>query len=430
MKIAVIGGAGVRTPLLVSGLTQSDLPIQEIALFDVDQDRLSVIGSLAGMFAPSVRTYDEARACVAGADFVILTIRVGGIAARARDEAIAVEHGTIGQETVGPGGFAMAMRTIPRAVEYARLIEREAPRAWVVTFTNPVGIVTQALTAATSGRIIGICDTPTELFEDVAQVLELDSARCRFDYFGLNHLGWLREVYCDGEPQLSRLWRDTALLARVYRAQLFDPTFLQTLRMLPTEYLFYYYSHATALANTRKAGQTRGRAIAELNEQLFHDLAVPGADRRRVYEQYLDARRAGYMHIESGSARPGARSASPQLTGYDKIALSVVRAIHFNSNAIIPLNVPNRSALRDLADADVVEVPCVVNANGAHPLSVGPVPDSVRDLLVRVKEYERLTAEAAATPSVESAALALARNPLVDDPALARRLVDALQPLW
>lgn len=430
MKIAVIGGAGVRTPLLVNGLTRSDLPIDEIALFDADQERLSVIAPLAASSGAPVRSYADVRACARDASFVILSIRVGGIGARARDEAIALEHGTVGQETVGAGGFAMAMRTIPHAIGYARLVEREAPRAWVISFTNPVGIVTQAMIGSSAARVIGICDTPMELFEDVAHVLEIDSSQCTFDYFGLNHLGWLREVYWCGEPQLPRLWRDRARLERVYRTRLFDAPFLERLRLLPTEYLFYYYRPEAAVENTRRSGVTRGRAIAQLNDQLFRDLAGADTDRLEVYERYLHARSAGYMQVESGSPRPIARSPWAELTGYDKIALNVIRAIHFNANAIIPLNVPNRGALRDLDDHDVVEVPCVVNANGAHPLSVGPVPDSVRDLLVRVKDYERLTVDAAATPSVESAAHALARNPLVDDPTLARRLVDALQPLW
>ena len=297
MKIAVIGGGGVRTPLLVNGLAHSDLPIDEIALFDTDRARLSIIAALAETFTASVRPYDDVRACVAGASFVFLSIRVGGVAARARDEAIAGAHDTVGQETVGAGGFAMAVRTIPHAIEYARLIAEQSPRAWIINFTNPVSIVTQAMTTATDARVIGICDTPTELFEDVAHVLGLDSSRCAFDYFGLNHLGWLREVCCDGEPQLRRLWENPALLARVYRTPLFDPGWLQDRRLLPTEYLFYYYYPQAAIDNVRKAGQTRGAAIVRLNEQLFRELASAGADRQRVYQQYLKSRSAGYMQI-------------------------------------------------------------------------------------------------------------------------------------
>ena len=429
MKIAVIGGGGVRTPLLVNGLTHSDLPIDEIALFDVDRARLELVASLAASYARSVRAYTEVRACVAGASFVFVSIRVGGIAARARDEATAAAYDTVAQETVGAGGFAMAVRTIPHAREYARLVAREAPRAWIIDFTNPVGIITQAMRTE-NGRVIGICDTPTELFEEVAHVLGLESSRCYFDYFGLNHLGWLREVYCDGEPQVHRLWQSPALLTRIYRAPLFEATFLQQERLLPTEYLFYYYSPNTAIENIRSAGATRGDAIARLNEQLFRDLAGGGADRRRIYERYLHARSAGYMQIESGAAQPIAQTASGALTGYDKIALSVVRAMHFNTNAIIPLNVPNRGTLPDLEDDDIVEVPCVVNANGAHPLTVEPIPDRARDLIARVKKYERLTIAAAASRSVDAAERALTENPLIAHRELARTLVDALKPLW
>jgi 6-phospho-beta-glucosidase len=430
MKIAVIGGGGVRTPLLVNGLAHSDLPIDEIALFDIDRARLSVIAELAASFTDRVRPYDDVRACVAGASFVFLSIRVGGVAARARDESIASAHHAVGQETVGAGGFAMAVRTIPHAIAYARLVAQESPRAWIVNFTNPVSIVTQAMTMTTDARVIGICDTPTELFEDVAHVLGLDSSRCSFDYFGLNHLGWLREVYCDGEPQLRRLWEDPALLARVYRAPLFDRSMLVKRRLLPTEYLFYYYYPQTAIENVRKAAQTRGAAIVRLNEQLFRDLAGAGADRQRVYEQYLKSRSAGYMQIECGASQPIAPPPSAALAGYDRIALSVVRAMHFNTNAIIPLNVRNHCTLPALDDHDIVEVPCVVNVNGAHPLNVLRVPDHARDLIVRVKEYERLAIDAAMTQSPETAERALAANPLVGEPALARTLVGALQPLW
>lgn len=430
MKLSVIGGGGVRTPLLVNGLAQSDLPIDEIALFDVDRARLLAIAELAASFTDRVRAYDDARQCVADARFVFLSIRVGGIGARARDEAIAGAHNTVGQETVGAGGFAMAVRTIAHAIEYARLVAQESPHAWIISFTNPVSIVTQAMTTTAEARVIGICDTPTELFEDVAHVLGLDSSRCSFDYFGLNHLGWLREVYCDGEPQLPRLWQDPALLARIYRAPLFDPPFLQSLRLLPTEYLFYYYSPQTAIENVKKAGQTRGNAIVQLNEQLFRDLAAAGADRQRLYQQYLKSRSAGYMQIESGASQPIAPPPSAALTGYDRIALAVVRAMHLNTNAVIPLNVRNHGTLPDLADDDIVEVPCVVNVNGAQPLNVRRLPDQARDLIVRVKEYERLVIDAALTRSLEAAERALTANPLVGEPSLARALVAALQPLW
>ena len=428
MKVAIIGGGGVRTPLLVRGLADSDLPIGEIALFDTDAERLAVIGPLASTFAPSVRIHRDATSCVAGAEFVVLAIRVGGIAARARDEAIALAHQVVAQETVGAAGFAMAMRTVPAAIDYARLVGAAAPNAWIVNFTNPVSIVTQAMAGATRARVVGICDTPTELFEAVAQVLGIDGSRCFFDYFGLNHLGWLREVYCDGVPQLSRLWRDAASIARVYRVPLFDAGFLQSLGMVPSEYLFYYYRPDAARQNVQQAGRTRGATVAALNDQLFHDLAQTAADGPAIYQRYLQARNDTYMQIEAGVARPTASSVGAGLTGYDKIGVSVIRAIHRHANAIIPLNVRNRGAVRDLDADDIVEVPCVVNANGPHPLAVGDVPESVQDLLMRVKDFEWLTLHAASTRDDADAALALARHPLVDDGELAKRLVQALKP--
>jgi 6-phospho-beta-glucosidase len=430
MKISVIGGAGVRSPLLVHGLTSSDLPIEEVALYDIDQDRLAVIAVVAKRMSAGARvTASQSVAeCVTGADFVFTSIRVGGIERRVRDEATAQQHGIVGQETVGPAGFAMAARTVPHMVRYAQEIAQLAPQAWIINFTNPVGIVTQAMRTVTA-RVIGICDTPTELFEQVAHVLDLRYDRCSFDYFGLNHLGWLREVYSDGLPQFHRLWDDAALLQSIYKVPLFEPEALRRLKLLPTEYVYYYDQPQRAFDNVQRAGQTRGQAIAELTRVLFESLRAPDADIVAIYKAYLWARSAGYMQIESGSTALAPADAS-QASGYDKIALSVVRAIYCASNAIVPLSVPNHGTIPDLLDDDIVEVPCVVNANGALPLHVGPAPDSVRALLAQVKDYERRTVAAVLSQSTDRARDALALNPLVKDRSAADDLIADLSPLW
>ena len=431
MKVAVVGGAGVRTPLLVGGLTDSDLPIEQIALYDVDRSRLAAIGAVAARMASKGRiTLCESLAeCVAWADVVFTSIRVGGIEQRIHDEAVAQKHGIVGQETVGPAGFAMAMRTIPPMVRYAREIAAAAPRAWIVNFTNPVGMVTEAMRTV-SDRVIGICDTPTELFEEVARALSLDAAACYFDYFGLNHLGWLREVYSGGEPQLHKLWRDRTSLQKIYKVPLFDTASLQKLKLLPTEYVYYYDQPARAFDNVRRAGQSRGQAIEELTRALFESLADPAVDAIACYKSYLRTRSASYMQIESGNDVPSTPAPATGLSGYDRIALGVLRAIHFNTNTIIPLSVSNRGNVACLLVDDVVEVPCVVNANGARPLYVGHVPEPVVPLLMRVKEYERLTVAAAVHPSIDAAREALAHNPLVPDAATADRLIADLAPLW
>jgi len=435
MKIGVIGGAGVRTPLLVSGLTASDLPIDEIALYDVDDDRLTVVADIAARMLERI----DARAritrsrsvagCAASADFVFTSIRAGGIARRVADEETAQRHGIVGQETVGPAGFAMAMRNIPPMVRYARDIAEAAPRAWIINFTNPVGMVTEAMRTVTD-RVIGICDTPTELFESAAHALGLDPRACYFDYFGLNHLGWLRELYAGGEPQLHRLWSDPDRLHAIYKVPLFDAASLRQLQLLPTEYVYYYDQPARAFDNVRRAARTRGQVIEALTVALFDDMRGPVADPVERYRAYLAARSAGYMALESGSTTAAHGAWQPQMSGYDRIALGVVRAIHANGNDIIPLSVVNRGAMSDLRDGDVVEVPCVVNANGARPLHVGAVPERVRALLQQVKDYERRTVAAALAPSLDAARAALAANPLVPSRAAADSLVDDLMPLW
>jgi 6-phospho-beta-glucosidase len=431
MKVAVIGGAGVRTPLLVGGLTESDLPIEQIALYDVDRPRLAAIGAVAERMAAKGRVTlcASIAECVAWADVVFTSIRPGGIEQRIHDETVSQRHGIVGQETVGPAGFAMAMRTIPAMMRYAREIADAAPKAWIVNFTNPVGMITEAMRTI-SRRVIGICDTPTELFEEVARLLRLDSEDCYFDYFGLNHLGWLREVYRGGEPQLHRLWEDAASLQKVYKVPLFDTASLKALKLLPTEYVYYYDQPARAFDNVRRAGRSRGEAIAELTRLLFENLADPAVDAIACYTSYLRSRSASYMQIESGSDAPSAPATATGLSGYDRIAVGVLRAIHFNTNTIIPLSVANRGNIACLLLDDVVEVPCVVNANGARPLYVGHVPEPIVPLLLRVKEYERLTVKAALHPSIDAAREALARNPLVPDAATADRLVDDLSPLW
>jgi len=441
MKIAVIGGAGVRVPLLVNGLAGAALGIDEFALYDPDAPRLQVIAGLAARRSGSARvtTHAAVASAVEGAQFVITSIRVGGIEARMRDEQAALALGFVGQETVGPGGFAMAVRTIPPLVAHVRQVMRLAPEAWVINFTNPAGLVTQALIAETGARVVGICDTPTEVFHEVAHALGLPAEECRFDYIGLNHLGFVREVWWHGRPQLARLWDDAAALARVYRTPLFPPARLRELRLLPTEYVFYYESPERAVANLGAAGDTRGGVIARLTDSLFADLAKGVADPVARYERYLADRSAGYMQLESGTRSTERRDVSPgeadsepaapwaHLTGYDKIALNTIQAMVHHTNAVIPLNVPNRGNIPELAADDVIEAPCVVNANGPQALHVGALPEQVRDLVVGVKAFERATIAAVRTGSRDALVDALALNPLVPTRAAAESLVGALR---
>ena len=428
MKLSIIGGAGVRVPLLVNGLIGRGLPFHDVALFDPDTTRLAVIARLAASRAGTARvtTCGAIDECVADADFVVTSIRVGGLAARRHDEAVALRHGLVGQETVGPGGFAMAVRTIPVLAGYMQAVASHAPDAWVINFTNPVGVITQAMLASAGVKVVGICDTPTELFAEIAHALGVRTSDCAFDYIGLNHLGWVREVYRQGKPLLETIWNDRSILSRIYTRPLFPADYLATVKLLPTEYVYYYAFPDRAVANLTAAGTSRGAVVSALTDRLLASLHE-GRDPIGAYERYLEARSASYMQIESGQSLPLPPSPWAELTGYDRIAFDVMHAIITDSQAIIPLNVRNRGNIPELDADDVIEAPCAVGANGPRALHVGTLPHAARDLTVRVKEYERLTLAAAHTMARDDLIAALAHNPLVPSSTVAARLVDELR---
>ena len=334
-----------------------------------------------------------------------------------------------------PAGFAMAVRSIPAMVDYGRLIARLAPRAWMINFTNPVSIITQAIHQETDARVIGICDTPMEIFEDAAHALGLPASVCSFDYFGLNHLGWLRDVLFEGQGQMHRLWQDDEKLRGAYRSPLFEPSMLRELKLLPTEYLYYYYRPDAALANIKRAGSSRGQTVAGLTDALFQNLKTPKPqnlktsepqDPIELYQRYLAARDASYMELESGASTPRLKPDWAELSGYDRIALFTIRAIANDQGAIIPLDVPNRGTLPFLDDEDIIEAQCRVDRNGPQPLAVAPIPEGPRALITTVKTYERATVNAALSGDRHQLAAALALNPLVPSPEVAARLVDAM----
>lgn len=435
MKITLIGAAGVRTPLLVHGLAslQTDLGIEEIAFWDTAAERLRLIRRIAQAMAERtglrarLKIFDNAEQALEGADYVITSIRVGGIEARVKDEAIALAHGLVGQETVGAGGFACAMRNLAAMLEYARLIERAAPKATVVNFTNPVGIISQGLLNHSDLTVIGVCDTPLETFETIAKALDRNPFDLQFDYLGLNHLGWVRGVRDQqGNELLPGILSSPELIRKCYRHSLFPVDFIQRLGLLPTEYLYFYYFPEAAYQNTKRSGQSRGQAIAAMNVQLFQRLEhAPESQLVELYEDYLLERDASYFSIEAtaGERRKRKQELYSNFSGYERIAMLVLQALHSQRPAVIPLTVRNQNALEDLEEDDAVELPCRVSSDGVQALSVGRTPDVVLPLLRQVKEYERLTVRALVDRSPEIAVAALVKNPLVASPELARQVM-------
>ena len=429
IKVALIGGGGVRTPLLIHGLVHAPpgIGIRELALYDVDARRSGLMATIGAELARDSGIAITAPAgveeTVDGSSFVLSSIRVGGIEARARDERIAMAHGLAGQETTGPVGIAMALRTIPVALAHARLIERYAPQAWLINFTNPAGLITQALTTHSNVKVVGICDTPAELFHRIAWTLGEPFPEMEFQYGGLNHLGWVRKVLLRGEDVTSRILANDDTLRRLYPADLFDPVLIRTLGLIPTEYLFFYYSQRKAYRNQISADATRGEEIAGLNRDLLARLqSETDAGNCRVaidtYKQYLNRRNSSYMRLEGNAESAfdqGAHDWDPfeGATGYHRIAIDVMTALSSESPAKLVVNVANRDSVRELEPEDVVEVPCLVDRTGAIPLPYGSLPEAVRGIVLSMKSCERLTIRSAVEKSFDLARLALLMNPIV-----------------
>nr|BFE58127.1 6-phospho-beta-glucosidase [Dactylosporangium thailandense] len=369
MRLTILGGGGFRVPLIHRALLRDPL-VDAVTLFDTDAGRLAAIErvlaaqALGIASAPRVTATTDLTVALTGADVVFSAIRVHGLAGRVLDERIAIAEGVLGQETVGAGGVSFGLRTVPVAAGFARRIAEVVPGAWVVNFTNPAGLVTEAMAAHLGDRVIGICDSPASL--------------CRrfdaFDYAGLNHLGWLR---VDG-------------------------------RSIPNEYLHYYEDPIAS-----PSGPTRGEFLQEQQRRLYRQLADPAADALSIWDGVRAERDATYF------------AAGPSTGGYEDIALALMRALTGGGPARLILDVRNRGSLPHLDPDAIVEVPCAVDTAGARPLPVTPLDAGQAALTAAVKASERAVLEAAATGSAAAARRAFAIHPLVASDAIAGRLLAA-----
>ena len=288
----------------------------------------------------------------------------------------------IGQETTGPGGLAYAIRTVPVMMEVARLVQELAPQAYLMNFTNPAGIITEAMQSVLGDRVLGICDTPSGLGRRVAKMLGLDHTRVQMDYVGLNHLGWMRRVMYDGQDVLPQLLADEALLSQMEEAKVFGTDWIHTLGVIPNEYLYYYYFHRDAVRKINASGGTRGDFLARTQTEFFDTAQAAGGGAAELWRETVDARSASYMAeakggVQGAPATHRERESDPAHQGYAGVALGVMAAITRNERATMILNVRNGTTLAGLPADAVVEVPTMVDANGVHPLtttqpSLGP----------------------------------------------------------
>jgi 6-phospho-beta-glucosidase len=430
MKLTIVGGGGFRVPLVYGALLQRGprLGLDEIVLHDVDATRLDRIGQVLDGLAEEhgarlgFRTTTDLADAVEGADFVFCAIRVGQLEGRVVDEDVPLGLGVLGQETTGPGGICFALRTIPVMVRLAETLARHAPNAWLINFTNPAGIVTEAVQQVLGDRVVGVCDSPSGMCRRVATALGRDFEDLWFDYFGLNHLGWLKGVRDGtGSRLLDGLLEDDAALAGFEEGRLFGGEWLRSLAMIPNEYLYYFY-YAADTVNAILGGEHSRGAFLLRQQRAFY--ASDGDDALASWRATRHDRERTYMAEARSAAGDAHEHELDANGGYENEAMAVLEAIALNSREVLILNTANRSALPFLDERAVVEVPCVVGRSGPVPTAVGAVPAHARALVETMKDVERTTIDAALIGSRELAVRALALHPLVPSVSTAREIFD------
>ncbi len=432
MKLAILGGGGFRTPVVYRAIAtgQARTRYDEIVLYDVDARRLGRIEDvLRGMQevqpgSVPYRTTTQLEDAVDGADVIYCAIRVGGIAGRLIDETVAIEAGAIGQETAGAGGIGFALRTVPVVTDIAHVVERRAPNALFINFTNPVGLVTEAIRRVLGDRVVGICDAPEELCARVARALGRRPEELWFDYFGINHLGWLRGALDRNRDLLPDLLADPERLESIEEGRLFGADWIRSVGMIPNEYLYYYYFQREALEAMR-SGQVRAAYLQEQQASFYDGDGAPREVLAR-WQQTLGDRESRYMD-EAWRGREEAKTeivAARRPGGYGGLALDLIDALYADEPTVRILDVANRSSLPFLDPDAVVEVPCVVSRGGIVPIAIGEVPLEAQGLILQVRASERAAIDAALSGSRRLAVRALALHPLVASVELATSILD------
>lgn len=418
MKITVVGGGSSYTPELIEGLIarHASLPITELALVDVEAGRrkVEIISALArrmldrnGLEAVKVSVHFDADRAIAGSSFVLTQLRVGQLPARAADERLGLSHKLLGQETTGVGGFAKALRTIPVMLDIARRVERLAPDAWIINFTNPAGIVTEAVSRYSRAKIIGLCNVPVTMHHTIADMLKLPHNEVSLRFAGLNHMVWVHKVLAAGhdatDEVIEMLCDGEQLSMNNIKATPWPADMLRALRAIPCPYHRYFWQTRTMVEDELKDADTKGtraEQVMKVEDALFALYADPNLDHKP----------------EELSQRGG--------SFYSEVAVQLINALHNNLGVEMVVNTVNNGAIQGLPDDAVIETNCLIDALGAHPLAFGKLPPLMNGLTQQVKDFEHLTIEAAVHGDKQKALLALVANPLVSDVNLASALVE------
>ena len=403
----MVGGGSTYTPELVEGFVNraTRLPIDELVLLDIDAERLAVVGGLAQRmldrldWVGRLTLTGERDAAIDGADFVLIQLRVGGQATRLVDETLPPKFGVIGQETTGAGGFAKALRTVPVVLELAELTARRAaPGAWIVDFTNPVGIVTQALLDH-GHRALGLCNVAINIQRTIAERLGVEADRVELEQVGLNHLSWERAARVDGVDRLPELLANDAPWIADHIGLPVD--LVRAVGAIPSYYLRYYYQTAKVIGDQRN-GHTRAQDVIDIESRL------------------LD------LYRDQGLAEKPALLADRGGAFYSEAAAQLIASLYDGAGDVQVVDLRNDGAIPDLPDSAVVEIAARIDRDGAHPVPLAPLAPDMRGLVQAAKAYEELTVAAAKSGDRRTALRALMANPLVGDWAIAEPLLDAL----
>ena len=430
MRVVILGGGGFRVPLICRELAASGLAVGEVVLYDVVPERLGAISAVLAADSLPLRTTTDLNTALRGADVIFAALRVGGLDGRVADERSALDAGVIGQETVGAGGLSYAARAVPVVDAIARRVAELAPRAWVISMTNPAGIVTEVMAATLGPRVIGVCDSPMGLVRRACAAAGVDpGARLAqvpdgvdVDYLGLNHLGWLRGLRVNGTDRLPGLLADPDALKGTEEGRLFGADLLQALGAIPNEYLYWYYARSEALRGVRETGRTRAEHVRAEQQRFFAAAAAQPGRAAALWAEANDERNRSYF----AELRCGERDAADvEAGGYETIAIGLAAALAGVTESApvrLILNVRNGGTVPALAPDAVIETVCRVDSDGAVPLPTAPPSDHELGLMSTVKSCERAIASAALTGSAADALRAFALHPLVGSLEAARSL--------
>ncbi|MBR6392443.1 MAG: 6-phospho-beta-glucosidase [Eubacterium sp.] len=440
MKLAVIGGGGVRSMFLAKSIARKakDLNITTLVFMDNNEEKLNIYGKMAkhvaNLLCPGLEFIltTNAKDAVINADYVITTIREGGDLMRVKDERIALNHGVLGQETTGAAGLSFAMRSVNALKEYCELIKRYSkPGCKVFNFTNPAGVVSQTLRDMGYDFTYGICDAPSGMLRSFALLYNQDENAAKGEIYGLNHLSYFTSVTINGKEMLDEIIDNDEAYKKT-DLRYFEKELLKERRAIFNEYLYYFYYREKAVANILKAAQTRGEQIAQINEAMTEKLKGVDIDNDfekalGIFDYYYGLRENNYMASETGVKRENEWHFDifeKDSGGYAGVALKFIEIINSGKKDSMIICTANNGAIEGLLDSDIVEITCDITKDGVTPHKVRNQDEQCLELIRRVKIYERLASKAIREKSVQAAVEALTLHPLVNSYSLAKTLVN------